>query len=90
MPRHTHPRTVASIKPPGTQILRKTKEGDLKTKDYNFASLLLDRRVVNRRNAVEQKKGHKDSRLFQPSFKLRNTFMEILNLQYGQINSRSM
>lgn len=31
MPRQTHPRTVASIKPPGTQMLRektKTKEFD--------------------------------------------------------------
>lgn len=50
MPRQTHPRTVASIKPPGTEILRRAE------RDLTMFCLSLARLTVNKRNAVQQRK----------------------------------
>lgn len=53
MPRQTHPRTVASMKPPGTQILRKI-ERDFE--DKRLMAILLKSLSVNEKNAVQQRK----------------------------------
>lgn len=51
IPRQTHPRTVASMNPPGTQILIKTGK-DLW--DDNDEQL-----VMNEKNVVQEKQGTK-------------------------------
>lgn len=53
MPRQTHPRTVASMKPPGTQILRKM-ETDFE--DKRLMTISLKSLTVNEKNAVQQRR----------------------------------
>lgn len=61
MPRQTHPRTVASMKPPGTQILKKTTHTHQEKTEKGFKALtsgmtngLLNNLMENERNAVKQ------------------------------------
>lgn len=61
MPRQTHPRTVASMKPPGTQTLKKliNKEGTekgFKALKSGMTNGLLNNLKVNERNAVKQRR----------------------------------
>lgn len=56
MPRQTHPRTVASMKPPGTQILNIKKRKRCQEQKTAMTNALMKSLTVNEKNAVKQRK----------------------------------